>query len=349
MSNIKYVDLDGLSHFKSKIDSTYVAQEAGKGLSSNDYTNAEKTKLAGIDTGAEVNVIESVVVNGETATISGKTASVTIETGAIDTIKVNGTAQTITNKAVDITVPTKTSDLTNDDNVVKDASYVHTDNNYTTTEKNKLSGIEAQANKTVVDDALSSSSTNPVQNKAINTALGNKVDKVSGKGLSTNDYTTEEKTKLSGIATGAEVNVIETVKVNGTAQTITSKAVDISVPTNNNQLTNGAGYQTSSQVESAITAKGYQTASQVSTAISTAIAGVTQFDYSIVTSLPASGVKGTIYLVSNSGTGTNLYDEYLWINNKWEKLGTTTVDLSGYVKFTDLVAITNTEINALFE
>ena len=35
----------------------------------------------------------------------------------------------------------------------------------------------------------------------------NKVDKVSGKGLSTNDYTTSEKNKLNGIATGAEVNV----------------------------------------------------------------------------------------------------------------------------------------------
>jgi hypothetical protein len=39
------------------------------------------------------------------------------------------------------------------------------------------------------------------------TAIGNKVEKVSGKGLSTNDYTTEEKTKLTGIASGAEVNV----------------------------------------------------------------------------------------------------------------------------------------------
>ena len=38
---------------------------------------------------------------------------------------------------------------------------------------------------------------------AMNTALGNKVDKVSGKGLSTNDYTTAEKDKLAGIATGA--------------------------------------------------------------------------------------------------------------------------------------------------
>lgn len=41
---------------------------------------------------------------------------------------------------------------------------------------------------------------------ALNSAIGNKVDKVDGKHLSTNDYTTAEKTKLSGIASGAEVN-----------------------------------------------------------------------------------------------------------------------------------------------
>lgn len=40
-------------------------------------------------------------------------------------------------------VPTNTSDLTNDSNFVADATYVHTDNNYTTTEKNKLSGLVA--------------------------------------------------------------------------------------------------------------------------------------------------------------------------------------------------------------
>lgn len=60
--------------------------------------------------------------------------------------------------------------------------------------------------------------------------LNKKVDKISGKGLSTNDYTTTEKNKLSGIESGAEVNIIESVKVNGTALTITDKAVDITVP-----------------------------------------------------------------------------------------------------------------------
>lgn len=61
--------------------------------------------------------------------------------------------------------------------------------------------------------------------------IDGKVDKVTGKGLSTNDYTNDEKTKLEGIADGAQVNVIESVKVNGVALTPTAKAVDVTVPT----------------------------------------------------------------------------------------------------------------------
>lgn len=60
---------------------------------------ADKVKLDGVATGAQVNVIE--------------------------TVKVNGTALTPSSKAVDVTVPTKTSDLTNDSNFVTDASYAH--------------------------------------------------------------------------------------------------------------------------------------------------------------------------------------------------------------------------------
>ena len=45
-------------------------------------------------------------------------------------------------------------------------------------------------------------------------ALETKVDKVTGKQLSTEDYTSEEKSKLAGIATGAQVNVLEGIQVN---------------------------------------------------------------------------------------------------------------------------------------
>lgn len=63
---------------------------------------------------------------------------------------------------------------------------------------------------------------------ATKTELGNKVDKVSGKSLSTNDYTTEEKNKLKGIATGATANIgtITGVKMNGSSKG-TSGVVDL--------------------------------------------------------------------------------------------------------------------------
>ena len=60
-------------------------------------------------------------------------------------------------------------------------------------------------------------------------ALAGKVDKVEGKGLSTNDFTDEAKAKLDGVEAGANQNLIEIVKLNGTALDISEKAVNIPV------------------------------------------------------------------------------------------------------------------------
>lgn len=65
---------------------------------------------------------------------------------------------------------------------------------------------------------------------ALSNEIDTKVDAVTGKGLSTNDFTNALKTKLEGIESGAEVNVIETVKLNGTALTPdANKAVNVEV------------------------------------------------------------------------------------------------------------------------
>lgn len=63
--------------------------------------------------------------------------------------------------------------------------------------------------KTEVDTALGNKAdkSTTYTKTEVDTALGGKVDKETGKGLSTNDFTTDEKSKLAGIATGAEVNV----------------------------------------------------------------------------------------------------------------------------------------------
>lgn len=62
---------------------------------------------------------------------------------------------------------------------------------------------------------------------AVSNLSGNKVDKVDGKQLSTEDYSTEEKNKLDKIASGAQVNKIESLTLNGKTLPISNKGVNI--------------------------------------------------------------------------------------------------------------------------
>lgn len=260
--------------------------------------------------------------------------------------------------------------------------------------------------------------------------LNNKVDKVSGKGLSTNDYTTTEKNKLSGIATGAEVNqnafsniavgstTIQadsktdtltltagsniTLTPNATSDTIEISATDTTysdattsthglmsasdksklngiaegatanIGTITGVSMNGTSVATSGvanitslpasilngAIKNGVTAT-TQTAGDnstkvattafVKTAVDNAISSITGIEFQIVSTLPATGQTGVIYLMSNSGSAPNIYDEYIWIasTSTYEKIGTTDVDLSGYVQASEMVAITNAEIDTI--
>lgn len=64
------------------------------------------------------------------------------------------------------------------------------------------------------------------------------------------------------------------------------------------------------------------------------------FTATIVNSLPSTGEVGVMYLKLNTSASVegNIYDEYIWVNNKFEKIGSTetTVDLSGYVTQTEM-------------
>ena len=136
------------------------------------------------------------------------------------------------------------------------------------------------------------------------------VPKDGSKVLSTNDYTTPEKNKLAGIATGAQVNVIEKVNVTNasgvtSALPVTNKGVTVDLST-------------------------LATKSDVS--------AIPKFAVTLVDTLPASGNASTIYLKSNGGASGNSYDEYLYYNNAWEKIGSTDVDLTAYAKTEDVNA-----------
>ena len=180
--------------------------------------------------------------------------------------------------------------------------------------------------------------------------LATKVDKQIGYGLSKNDYTDEEKKKLSDTAkkvqdletTGGQTNVIETVKVNGTAlEPDAQKAVDISVPT-------------TEQIKTQIEAYKYQTESQVSSAITRALAAQEAKRYVKVESfvaLPVTGEDGVIYLIPHANGDNNAYDEYFWnsTDNKYEKYGNTDIDLTGYVEDADLVEVDAAKIDTLWD
>ena len=130
--------------------SNYVQKESGKGLSTNDFTDDEKSKLAGIAAGAEVNAI------------SGVSSELSIS------------------------------------------------------EDDKILSILAVSQDKVT---------------GLTDALANKVDVVAGKGLSTNDFTSELKSKLENLNADGEANVLEAVKINGAALQVTDKAVDIPIAT----------------------------------------------------------------------------------------------------------------------
>lgn len=128
--------------------------QTGKDLSTNDFSNDYKNKLNGIASGAQVNKIE--------------------------TIKVNGTALTPdSNKAVNIDISGKAnasdvySKTESDKRYVQDASYKHTDNNYTTAEKNKLSDIEEKAQVNVIEKIYVNGVEQTVRKKAVNIKVEN--------------------------------------------------------------------------------------------------------------------------------------------------------------------------------
>lgn len=187
---------------------------------------------------------------------------------------------------------------------------------------------------------------------AISTATSTKVDKVNGKGLSTNDYTTAEKNKLSGIATGAEVNVQSDWSATSGDAFIKNK------PTNVSAFTNDAGYLTAHQdisgkANKATTLAGYGiTNAYTKTEIDNKLASALNYKGTVASfdNLPASPSKGDVYNITSAGgtdangTAIKAGDNVAYNGAGWDVLGGTT-DLSAYVLGTDI--ITNTQIDTI--
>ena len=172
--------------------------------------------------------------------------------------------------------------------------------------------------------------------------LTNDGDGTQGSAFATEDYVDENGGK------------IDKIKVNGTEQTITNKAVDISVPTTVAELSDASDYALAADIPTNVSDltndSGYQTASDVESAIDTALTSAMTYKGSVATyaDLPSSGNKvGDFYNVQADGKN------YAWDGSAWDDVGGT-VDLSALWTSTagqsnTLLAMTVSEINAILE
>lgn len=178
----------------------------------------DKAKLNGIEAGAQVNTVSSV---------AGKTGEVALTKSDVGLANVDNTSDlnkpisTATQAALDakadvVTTYTKTEV----DNRILDVVGA------APAALDTLAEIAAQLQS---DESAAAVLTNTLAAKAdqayVDTQLATKVDIVSGKGLSTEDYTTTEKTKLFGIEAGAQVNTVTSVA--GKTGTVALVKVDV--------------------------------------------------------------------------------------------------------------------------
>jgi len=173
-----------------------VDKETGKGLSTNDYSTAEKTKLAAI-TGTNTG-------DQDLSSLATKTAL------KDSTALVRSLIPNVTGLATSTSVNTGLANK-----VDKETGKGLSTNDYSTAEKNKLAAItgtntgdqdlSSLATKIALKDStalvrsLIPNVSGLASTTSVNSGLANKVDKVAGKDLSTNDYSTAEKTKLAAI------------------------------------------------------------------------------------------------------------------------------------------------------
>lgn len=126
----------------------------------------------------------------------------------------------------------------------------------------------------------------------------------------------------------------ETYSKDETSELLESKADKTNVPTKTSQLTNDSGFITNI-VDDLVN---YYTKSNTytKTEVNALIGQIEGSHFEVVEELPAQGDSNVIYLVPRDpGEEGNIYNEYIWINNDYEMIGSTDMDLAGYVKNTD--------------
>lgn len=156
----------------------------GKQLSTEDFTTVLKNKLEGLSNYNDAEVKKNITSLQSTInTLVNENPNEVIDSfnevkkfleGVTDTENLAAMLAALESK-ITAKIPTKLSQLSNDGNFVQDTNYVHTDNNFTTEEKEKLAGL------TNYDDTAITKSINDeiTRSKAAEAALSGKLDELS--------------------------------------------------------------------------------------------------------------------------------------------------------------------------
>lgn len=326
----KFLDYNGLLYFWEKIKAKFVEKESGKGLSTNDFTTTLKDKLDGIEAGAQKNVKP-------------------------DWSASSGSAAEILNKP---TIPSKTSDLKNDSGFITTSDIPEGAAASTTVPK--MDGTAAVGSELAFarGDHVHPSDTKKV-NKSGDTMTGNLVmDNHKVTGLATPTENTDAATK----------SYVDTAVRNKADKSTTLSGYGITDAYTKTEI-DGKGFLTSSSIankaDKATTLSGYgitdaYTKTQVDSKLSSVYkpAGSTPFA-SLPT--PSASNLGNVYNVTDAFTtderfidseptqypiGTNVVVVQAEEEYRFDVLAGF-IDLSDYLKDTDMVVIQNSEIDTI--
>lgn len=204
-------------------------------------------------------------------------------------------------------------------------------NDFTNADKTKLDSTpttfaptNAQAN--IIEIVKVNNQTLTPSNKTVNISIPTKTSDLTN---DSNFLTSHQS--LSGYATE---NWVENKGYLTQHQDISNKADKSEIPTKISQLNNDSNFikNTVNNLTNYYTKTNIYTKSEVEGLI----AAINQFHYEIVTVLPTTGEGNVLYLKGPIGAGSDKYEEYVYANNTFVKIGDTSIDLSGYAKLEDI-------------
>ena len=212
-----------------------------------------------------------------------------------------------------LNIPTKTSDLTNDSGFITD--YTETDPVFTSSAAHDITSNDITNWNNKSDF---SGNYNDLTNKP---SIPSKISDLE------NDSDFIEKSSTSGLVKNdGTIDTTSYSTFSGSYNDLSNKPT---IPTKVSDLTNDEGFI--DNTVNNLTNYYLKTETYTKAEVNNLIAQLDEFKVEVVQTLPVSDIDAhTIYLEPKTGTAPDVYDEYLYINNAWELIGNTAVDLSNY-------------------